>query len=462
MRRACLVTIATLVVALFVGVGWWLAMISTAAPVSANGWLCAPSASYTTIQEAIDDASPGGTIRIVYGTYTENLSIVTDVTLQGGWYKGCLVRTYTDPQYTVIDGNAADHVVEITGGSTATLESLTLTNGQSDEGGGVYVSSASATLNNVVVTGNAVTATVGWSYGGGVYVYGGDLTLSRCEITYNTAEGAEGCSGAGVAVYGWSSSATIQRTEIMSNSVVGGSGLRGGGMWLDANSEVSFEGTSNLIAYNEATYGGGVYMWGNTDLEGVVIRDNHASYSGGAIVVSQGFSGGRIANNYILHNTADTYADSVFTCHTAMEIANNTIVGDLSGSAAGIHVNAGGAGGLKLTNNIVTGHAIGILGDSGASVTLANNDVWGNTTNYSGLTAGSGDMSADPEFVDPGSGDYHLSVDSPCINAGTGVEGLRFDFDGDRRTGSLLDIGADEYGSDYIVFAPVILKKFAP
>jgi hypothetical protein len=142
-----------------------------------------------------------------------------------------------------------------------------------------------------------------------------------------------------------------------------------------------------------------------------------------------------------------------------MDIANNTIVGDLSGPCAGIHVHAGGAGGLKLTNNIVTGHAIGILGDSGASVTLANNDVWGNTTNYSGLTAGSGDISADPEFVGAGSGDYHLTVDSPCINAGTVVDGLRFDFDGDRRTGTWLDIGADEYGSDYLIALPAVLKS---
>jgi hypothetical protein len=310
-----------------------------------------------------------------------------------------------------------------------------------------------------VVTGNAITATTGWTYGAGVYIYGGNLTLTRCEITYNTAAGSEGCGGAGVALDGWDASATIEWTEIMSNSVAGSSGLRGGGMWLDAGAEVTFEGTRNLIAHNEATYGGGVYTWGNTDLQGVVIRDNHGSYSGGGIVVSQGYSGGRIANNYILHNTADTYGDSIFTVHASMDIANNTIVGDPSGSGAGIYVNAGGAGGLKLTNNIVTGHTIGILKETGASVTLAGNDVWDNDTNYSGLTAGSGDISADPEFVDPDNGDYHLAAGSPCINAGTTVDGLYFDYEGDRRTGTLLDIGADEYGSDYLSFAPLALNN---
>ena len=31
---------------------------------------------------------------------------------------------------------------------------------------------------------------------------------------------------------------------------------------------------------------------------------------------------------------------------------------------------------------------------------------------------GSGNISADPLFVDPGNGDYHLTADSPCVDAG--------------------------------------------
>ncbi|HUW12119.1 MAG TPA: hypothetical protein VM537_20495, partial [Anaerolineae bacterium] len=107
-------------------------------------------------------------------------------------------------------------------------------------------------------------------------------------------------------------------------------------------------------------------------------------------------------------------------------------------------------------------HTIGIRRNDSASVTLSHNDVWGNTTNYSGLSAGSGDINADPEFVDPDNGDYHLAADSPCVNAGTYVEGLPLDYDGDWRTGTLLDIGADEYGSDYLLFVPAALKMYTP
>ncbi len=70
---------------------------------------------------------------------------------------------------------------------------------------------------------------------------------------------------------------------------------------------------------------------------------------------------------------------------------------------------------------------------------------------------GRGDFSADPEFVDPDNDDYHLTLDSPCVNAGAYLEGLPFDYDGDRRTGTLLDIGADEYPMEP-VFVPLVLR----
>jgi len=381
---------------------------------------------------------------------------------RGGWSAKCTTRLYTDPQHTVIDGSAADHVVEITGGSMATLDALTLTNGQSDKGGGVYVSGSSPILNNVVVTANVVTPTTGWSYGAGVYVYNGTVTLMGCEISHNTGEGSEGCGGGGLAVAGWGTGAVIEATQIMSNSPSGSGQLHGGGMWLDPGTEVTFEGTENLIAYNEATYAGGVYMWGNTDLQGVVLLGNHASHTGGGIVVSSYYSGGKIANNYLLYNKADVDAASLLTLDLDMEIANNTIVGDFYGSGAGVHVYPGGSGALELTNNIVVNHTVGIEKESAASVTLVNNDVWGNTTNYVGLSLGSGDISADPEFVDPDNDDYHLVADSPCVNAGEYIDWLFFDYDGDRRTGRLLDIGADEYGSDQLSFVPAALKRYTP
>jgi hypothetical protein len=41
-------------------------------------------------------------------------------------------------------------------------------------------------------------------------------------------------------------------------------------------------------------------------------------------------------------------------------------------------------------------------------------DVWSNATNYFNCSAGTGCISADPKWVAPASGDFHLQATSPC------------------------------------------------
>jgi hypothetical protein len=95
-----------------------------------------------------------------------------------------------------------------------------------------------------------------------------------------------------------------------------------------------------------------------------------------------------------------------------------------------------------LTNNTITGNAdTGILATYHVIATLTNNIIWGNaldlqerntpwsiTSLYlSYCDVGDfgtaidvvGNISADPLFEDPASGDYSLSAASPCIDAGT-------------------------------------------
>ncbi len=456
---------ATLGVAALIVLAWLTALLAVPTPVHAAD-LC--TYAYGSVQDTINAADDGDTVRIAYGTYYENLVITEDITLQGGWSAKCTTRLYEDPQHTVIDAGAGDHVVEFTNGTTATLEALTLTNGQSDRGGGVYSSGASPTLDNVVVTSNVISPTgtslAEGAYGAGVFVHNGTMTLRDCDITYNTSlPGHTGyCFGGGLALYGSygaEGKAVIEGTRIMSNTNPSDSHLHGAGLYLYPFAQVTFEGTDNLIAYNEARAGGGVYIYGNVDLEGVLILENHASQSGGGIFLGSGYNGGRIANNYVIRNSASMQGMSVIASDSSVEIANNTIVGDSSGE--GVYVSDTANGLLELTNNIVTGHAVGITGDAGASVTLSHNDVWGNTTNYSVVSPGVGDISVDPDFVDPGNDDYHLASDSPCINAGTVVDGLTLDYDGDLRTGTLLDIGADELHTEPF-FVPLVVKGYGP
>ncbi|MHC4499536.1 MAG: DUF1565 domain-containing protein, partial [Planctomycetota bacterium] len=100
---------------------------------------------------------------------------------------------------------------------------------------------------------------------------------------------------------------------------------------------------------------------------------------------------------------------------------------------------------------------------------IRHNNLYDNVKNYHidspptplDLTGISGNMSADPCFVDLVSGDFHLQSISPCIDAGdpTGdYDGLT-DIDGDPRViGGRVDMGVDEY------FVPPVevAMKFTP
>ena len=62
------------------------------------------------------------------------------------------------------------------------------------------------------------------------------------------------------------------------------------------------------------------------------------------------------------------------------------------------------------------------------------------------LPSGSGLLAADPAFVDPATGDYHLAAGSPCIDAGTVDHAPATDLDDHPRPqGAGVDVGAYEY-----------------
>jgi uncharacterized repeat protein (TIGR01451 family) len=178
---------------------------------------------------------------------------------------------------------------------------------------------------------------------------------------------------------------------------------------------------------------------------------------GGAFFIEE--SAPVLKNNVIANNIAQLYGDGIYLLtpypygSLQSQIVNNTIVANKyadSGAHEGILVvNTP----LIIRNNIIALNGYGIRYHTGAYPVMSNNDVWGNSVaNYSKLSPGTNDISADPLFVNPSSGDYHLQEGSPCIDAGTSSDAPTTDFEGDPRpidgdgnSSAQWDIGADEY-----------------
>ncbi|MGD0941242.1 MAG: choice-of-anchor Q domain-containing protein [Terracidiphilus sp.] len=144
-----------------------------------------------TIQYAVNNSHPGDHISIEPGVYSELVTINQNLTLRGSKRKE-----------TIIDGAQSGTVVTINAGVTATIERLTVRNGnalfvggQANAGG--ILNDGTLTLRKSVVTGNTNALPVGLNFGsqGGGIENGGVLTIDSSDITYNN--GSAICSAGG-------------------------------------------------------------------------------------------------------------------------------------------------------------------------------------------------------------------------------------------------------------------------
>jgi len=191
-------------------------------------------------------------------------------------------------------------------------------------------------------------------------------------------------------------------------------------------------GAAPVITRNriDGAFGSAVVCNGGT----ATIADNWLTCGMGtqpALLLS-GLTSAAVRNNIIFDTTSQGIGMSVMSS-SGVDVLNNTWITHLRGI-----VESGSS--VKFMNNIVTGN--GDRGLQGSTGTASNyNDLWGNTTNYSGVTPGANDFSGDPLFRSLPLGDLRLAVGSPCINGGNpGAEYAD-------RDGSRNDVGA--FGGPY-------------
>ena len=189
------------------------------------------------------------------------------------------------------------------------------------------------------------------------------------------------------------------------------------------------------------------------DGRGILCSDN-PSYSSNPI----------ITNNKIYYNKKSGIEIASASCNP--KVTNNWIY--LNGNT-----NTGGSGitifdadePIEIRNNTIWGNLfIGIEALEGVGPEIENCIVWNHPLDLVGCTALyscyanapeiNGNISDDPDIAYSDPNDYHLSDNSPCIDAGNswavGVGEL--DLDGDERVfGSQVDIGADEYSCGKVI-----------
>ena len=387
---------------------------------------------FLTIQQGVNYANLGDTVLVADGTY----SGAKNYNIDFGGVDLTVKSASGNPANCVIDCQKLGCAFYLHSGETAksNIASFTIENGAGNSnnggnGGGIYISSNKPTVNNCVFTSN--TANQGGGMEGG--------TATNCTFSNNNGGGMY----AGTAI---------------NCAFTGNYGkLYGGGMENGTATNCVFTG-------NSAIFGGG--------MEGVtatncIFTGNIAQYGGG--MDSGTATNCAFISNYATVGGGGTYDGTATNCVFFGNAATQYISGGTTTPANGGGAYAANLYFCTVVNNSAQGSGGGVYSSSLSATT--NCIIWGNTAVVGGLNVfgsgtvtysdvqrgfnGTGNINADPKFVNQASGNLHLTAASTaCVNAGTSATAYPFntfpttDGDGGKRTiGAKPDMGAYEYGN---------------
>lgn len=371
----------------------------------------------TALSAAIAASASGDEIWVKAGTYkpsatgsrTASFAMRTGVGIYGGF-----AGTESQRDERDIAANETTLSGDLLGNDTTSTATFTDNSYHVVLGSSV---AATAVLDGFTIrAGNANLASNNNDKGGGILVLsGGQPTVRNCRFIANR------CTFGGGAGYIFGAGGTFTRCDFIDN--VGGTY---GGAFDCNNTNVTWE--SCLFRNNVASRAGAIESFGSSQsrVTNCIFVGNRATGSNGGAAMWIGTSSQVTMRNCTVYaNTATSLAGGIINTSGSSTVANCIFWANT------------GPGGTTSANQIR---------NNGGSTSVSYSIVQGGFT-------GTGNLNADPQFVDAAAGDFRLSETSPALDSGANASvptGVTTDFAGNPR---FVDSPAADSGSGT---APVV------
>ena len=325
-------------------------------------------------------------------------------------------------------------------GGMVSISGLTITNGNSVDGGGIQSNNASLSISDCIITGNNATG-----FSGGIDINGGSFAVTNSTISSNHAPNQ---FGGGIGLFG--TAAMITGSTISGNTAGGGGGL------FSISSTASF--TNITVSGNTAGGdGGGLNIQETTaGITNATISGNTAGDGGGLF----NFGGATtLTNTTVSGNTGTNFAGGIDNLSADGETSSLTLInctvtantGVTEGGIATVDLDNVSPATTTLKNTIIANNTTPNLSKVGVNANVVSQGNNLASDNGSGLLTGSGDLiNTNPllgALADNGGGTltHALLPGSPAINAGSNTGAPTTDQRGiDRPQLTIVDIGAFE------------------